>query len=230
MKDIEVKISKESRKVELSKSVIGNDAENLQGNLIFTFPTIFEGKEIENEFVDGEARLEYTIDGEDYYIPNLTKQDESYIVPIKSVLTKKGQVDMQLVITEGTDPDEIPIFKSNVFYVYVNRSINAEMEQPDEYPTWLDILNTKINQINAMLQDLQDKVDSGYFNGKDAKINGVNTLELIAGDNIILEQEDDKLKISAIGVSPLPDNRLVLSNGDTFMTSDNAYFIVKESE
>ena len=230
MKDIEIKVSKETRKVELSKSVIGNDAENLQGNLVFTFPTIFEGKEIENEFVDGQARLEYTINGEDYYIPNLTKQDESYIVPIKSVLTKKGQVDMQLVITEGTDPDEIPIFKSNVFWVYVNKSINAEIEQPDEYPAWIDIFNAKINEINATLQDLQDKVDSGYFNGKDALINGVNVLELIAGDNIILEQEDNQLKISAIGVTPYPDNHLETSDGNIFMTSDNAYFIVKESE
>ena len=230
MKDIEIKISKETRKVELSKHVIGNDAENLQGNLVFTFPTIFEGKEIENEFVDGQARLEYTIDGQDYFIPNLTKQDESYIVPIKSILTKEGQVYMQLVVTEGTDPDEIPIFKSNVFYVVVNHSINAEIEQPDEYPTWVEIFNAKINQINATLQDLQDKVDSGYFNGKDATINGVNILELIAGDNIILEQEGNQLKISAIGITPYPDNHLETSDGNIFMTSDNAYFIVKESE
>ena len=230
MRDIEVKISKESRQVELSKYVIGNDAENLQGNLVFTFPTIFEGKEIENEFVDGQARLEYTIDGEDYFIPNLTKQDESYIVPIRSVLTKKGKVDMQLVITEGTDQNEIPIFKSNVFFVTVNRSINAEIEEPSEYPSWVEIFETYINKIDATLQDLQEKVDSGYFNGKDALINGVNSLQLIAGDNIILEQNDNILKISAIGVTPYPDNHLETSDGNIFMTSDNAYFIVKESE
>ena len=232
MKDIEIKLSKETRKVKLSKSVIGNDGENLQGNLIFTFPIDYDPDKtgIQNEFVDGFARLEYTINGEDFYIPELTKQNESYIVPIKSILTKKGQIDMQLVITEGTDPDEVPIFKSNVFYVIVNRSINAEIEQPDEYPTWLDIFNAKINQINATLQDLQEKVDSGYFNGKDATINGVNTLELIAGSNIILEQDGNQLTISAIGITPYPDNHLETSDGNVFMTSDNAYFIVKESE
>ena len=162
MKDIEIKISKETRKVELSKYVIGNDAENLQGNLVFTFPTIFEGKEIENEFVDGQARLEYTIDGQDYFIPNLTKQDESYIVPIKSILTKEGQVYMQLVVTEGTDPDEIPIFKSNVFYVVVNHSINAEIEQPDEYETWVEIFDTYLNAIDNINIEMEKIEDTTY--------------------------------------------------------------------
>jgi hypothetical protein len=214
MRDIEIKISKESRKTWFSKCVIGNDSENLQGNLKFTFPNDYDPdkKGIENEFVDGQARLEYSIDGEKYYIPNLTKQDESYIVPIKSILTKEGQIYMQLVITEGTDPEEIPIFKSNVFFMTVNESINAEIEQPDEYQTWVEIFETYINKIEDTLNDLEDKVESGYFNGKDATINGVNTLELIAGDNIIIEQIGNQLKISAIGVSPLPDNRLVLSN------------------
>lgn len=162
MKDIEIKISKETRQVALSKYVIGNDAENLQGNLVFTFPTEFEGKEIENEFVDGQARLEYRINGEDYYIPNLTKQDESYIIPIKSVLTKEGQVYMQLVITEGTDPDEIPIFKSNVFFVNVNESINAEIEQPDEYETWVEIFDTYLNKIDNINIEMEKIEDTTY--------------------------------------------------------------------
>lgn len=147
MKDIEIKLSKETRKAKLSKYVIGNDAENLQGNIIFTFPTQFEDEKIENEFVDGQARLEYEIGGEKFYIPNLQKENESYIVPIKSILTKEGQVYMQLVITQGTDPDEIPIYKSNVFYVVVNHSINAEIEQPDEYETWVEIFETYLTAI-----------------------------------------------------------------------------------
>ena len=34
MKDIEIKISRETRMVDLSKTTIGNDGENLQGNLV----------------------------------------------------------------------------------------------------------------------------------------------------------------------------------------------------
>ena len=162
MKDIEIKISKESRKVGLSKYVIGNDAENLQGNLVFTFPNEIDGQEIENEFVDGQARLEYIINGESAYIPNLEKKDESYIVPIKSILTKEGQIYMQLVITEGIDPDEIPIFKSNVFYVVVNHSINAEIEQPDEYETWVEIFETYINQIENLNIEIEKVENTTY--------------------------------------------------------------------
>jgi len=162
MKDIEIKLSKETRKAKLSKYVIGNDAENLQGNIIFTFPTQFENEVIENEFVDGQARLEYEIGGEKFYIPNLQKENESYIVPIKSILTKEGQVYMQLVITQGTDPDEIPIYKSNVFYVVVNHSINAEIEQPDEYETWVEIFDTYLNAIDNINIEMEKIEDTTY--------------------------------------------------------------------
>lgn len=37
------------------------------------------------------------------------------------------------------------------------------------------------------------------INGKDAKINGVNTINMVAGENITLDQQDNTLTISAIG-------------------------------
>lgn len=140
MKDIEIKISKETRQVELSKYVIGNDAENLQGNLVFTFT---------DEFVKGQARLEYRTNEKEAFLP-LIQEEESYIMPIKSVITKQGQIFMQLVITEGIEEEEIPIFKSNVFYVVVNESINAYIEETDEYQTWIEIANIKLNQVDNL--------------------------------------------------------------------------------
>ncbi|MBQ4030156.1 MAG: hypothetical protein II625_00250 [Bacilli bacterium] len=95
----------------------------------------------------------------------LTKVDNTYELPIKSLITKVGKLDLQLVITEGTNENEIPIFKSNVFFVIVNPSINAEIEEEEDYPQWIDIANTKLNEIDETLDDLQDKVDSGYFKG-----------------------------------------------------------------
>lgn len=140
MKDIEIRISRETRQVDLSKYVIGNDAENLQGNLVFTFT---------DEFVIGQARLEYRISEMEAYFP-LIQEEESYIMPIKNVITKQGQIFMQLVITEGIDEEDIPIFKSNVFYVVVNESINAELEDTNEYITLIDVINTKLNQIDNL--------------------------------------------------------------------------------
>lgn len=141
MKDIEIKIKKETRMVEINKYILGNDGENLQGNFVFTF----------DEFVDGQARLEYQLQGEKYFIV-LNKKDYTYQTPILSVLTKRGQIDMQLVITEGTNENETPIFKSNIFYLTCNASINAEIEQPDGYELWID-------NANALLNRFQETID-----------------------------------------------------------------------
>lgn len=152
MKNIEIKIFKETRMVELNKFIIGNDGENLQGNLVFAF----------DEFVDGQARLEYVIDGKKNYIV-LEKVDETYQTPVLSVITKKGQIDMQVVVTQGTE--DIAIFKSNLFYLTCNASINAEMEQPEEYTQWIEVANAKLNEI--------DNIDI-----KSVKENGVATITI----------------------------------------------------
>lgn len=151
MKDIEIKIKKETRMVEINKYILGNDGENLQGNFVFTF----------DEFVDGQARLEYQLQGEKYFIV-LNKKDYTYQTPILSVLTKRGQIDMQLVITEGTNENEIPIFKSNIFYLTCNASINAEIEQPDGYELWID-------NANALLNRFQETIDAIETDGTGEK-------------------------------------------------------------
>lgn len=169
MKDIKIKISKETRKVDLSKYVIGNDAENLQGNLVFEF--------IDN-FIVGQARLEYQTNDIKAYMP-LTQEEETYKTPIKSVITKQGQIYMQLVITEGIEEEDIPIFKSNVFYVVVNESLNAEIEEPDEYQTWIEIANTKLNQIDNLNIEVEkvDNISTLTITKKDGTTNSVEILD-----------------------------------------------------
>lgn len=136
-------ISRSDRQVYLDYgNKIGNDRENLQTNLVFKF---------KDEFVDGTARLEYVINGEKFYAL-LTKTDEAYELPVKSsMLQEEGRILMQLVITEGTDSEEIPVFKSNVFYLIVDESINAEIEASDLYPEWIDVANTKLNEIDEAI-------------------------------------------------------------------------------
>lgn len=145
--DVVIKIQKSTRLVDLSTYSLGNENENLQGNLIFEF---------RDEFVDGTARLEFS-DGTTKEFVMANKENNSYIVPIKSELTKrKGNILMQLVITEGTDENEIPIFKSNVFTLNIEQSINADSEAPDEYESWLDIANTKLNSIDEAIQEVNN--------------------------------------------------------------------------
>ena len=141
LKNIEIKVNRNTSMVYLENTILGNDGENSQGDIIFSFV---------NDFVDGQARLEYEIKGEKRYL-FLTKEEETYKTPIKSVLTKSGAINMQLVVTEGVSEDEIPIFKSNVFYVVCNNSLNAEIEEPEEYPSWIEIANTKLNSIDEAI-------------------------------------------------------------------------------
>lgn len=216
-KDKLITINSKTSEVFFDNGVLGIDGENLQGNLIFKF---------NDEFVNGTARVEIEINGTKSYAM-LTKEEETYTLPIKSFLTKVGNVDLQLVITEGTNIEEIPIFKSKIFYLRVYKAINAEIEQPEEYDQWIDIANAKLNELDVAIDEANtldiesEKVDTTTTititkkdgtteeveildgekgaNGKDAKINGVNTLTLEAGDNITLEQEGSTLTINSTG-------------------------------
>ena len=174
MKDIEIKISRETREVYFKRYVIGNDNENLQGNLVFTFT---------DEFVKGQARLEYRTSEKEAYLP-LIQQEETYVMPIKSVITKQGQIYMQLVITEGIDEEDIPIFKSNVFYVVVNESINAYIEETDEYKTIIEVANTKLNQIDNLNIEVEkvNNISTLTITKKDGTTNSVEILDGEKGD------------------------------------------------
>ena len=146
MKNINIKVDRQTSMVYLNTNIIGNDGENLQGDIIFSF---------ENGFVNGQARFEYEIDNVMYYTI-LDKQNNTYKTPIKSVLTKAGSTNMQLVVTEGVNEDEIPVFKSNVFYLFCNDSLNAEIEEPEEYPSWLDKANVKLNEIDTAIEKTEN--------------------------------------------------------------------------
>ena len=154
MKDIIIKINTKTRMVSLSKSLIGNDGENLQSNFVFEF---------DGDFVNGQARLEYIINNETKYI-FLDRNGETYTTPVKSFLTKEGTIAMQLVILEGTDEKNVPIFKSNMFYVYCNHSINAEVEEPEISTDWFEMANTKLTQadnlnVSASKSETTTKID-----------------------------------------------------------------------
>ena len=214
----EILLSKETREIlngDLFK--LGVDGENLQENLVFKF---------NDEFVDGTARVEITMqDGTKSYIMT-TKQNKTYILPIKSVITKTGLNKMQLVITQGTNDEEIPIFKSKEFSFIIYDSINAEIEPEPTYDEWIDVANAKLNELDNIDIDVEkvnhtatititkkdgtEEVVNIYdgeqgvpgqngTNGKDAKINGVNTLTITAGANITLNQEGNNLEISSTG-------------------------------
>ena len=161
MKDILITINRETRMVNLNKSTIGNDGESLQAKLVFSF---------EDEFVDGQARLEYTIGGNSYYAM-VKKVGETYELPVLPMLTKVGQIDMQLVITSGTE-EEPSVFKSKMFYLYCNKSINTLIEEVPEYPAWIEVANAKL--------DTLDKIGATV-----EKVDNVTTLRITKSDGSV---------------------------------------------
>ena len=173
MDKIYIKVDKKTGMVYLDNTVIGRDNENLQQELIFSF---------ENGFVSGSPRLEYKIANNKYHIP-MEIDGENYKIPVKNILTKEGRVEMQLVIVEQAQNEEIPIFKSNVFYMYCNKSINAQEEAPDDYEYWLDVLEEKIVEIDEALAEVDNlDIDAN-------KVDTTTTIEITKKDGTTKEVE-----------------------------------------
>lgn len=182
MNEFIVKVEKSTRMVDLPKNVIGNDMENLQEKLIFKFT---------DEFINGQARLEYKIGSTKNYIV-LSKENDTYTVPLKNVLTKEGKIEMQLVITENEVDEEIPVFKSNVFYLYCNKSINAVDEAPSSYELWIEQANAKLNLMDEALTEVDNlninvnKIDTTTtveITKKDGTAKSVNILDGEKGED-----------------------------------------------
>lgn len=152
-KDINIKVLSNSMIILNDKTVLGISGENLQGKIIFNF----------EEFVDGVAWLEIEKEnGEKGYI-QMTKENETYTLEIKSsLLSSSGYLYMQLRITQDENVNGIAVFKSKKFYVEVLNAINATATIEDEYPNIVDIVNTKQDKLVAGENiTIKDNVISG---------------------------------------------------------------------
>ena len=129
MRNINILIN-DDHTVNFDNDYAGLNKENLQGNIVFSF----------KNFVDGQARAEIVIDNQDGYIL-LDKVDNTYVLPIKSSLLTGSDILMQLVIDEPQVGDEYPVWKSEAFLLKVGYSINSTNEIPEDYPSWIEILD-----------------------------------------------------------------------------------------
>lgn len=161
MKDINIKINRKTRLVCPETDKLGNELENLQERLVFSF---------EDEFVDGQAELIYS---DENYVAYPVKIEETYVLPIKEImLTKYGKVYMQLKITEGTDENKPPKFRSNVFPMYCGESLIEEVPEPEQYPSWLDKANAKLNQLDEAIDKCVEEGEYAKEQGDYAKEQG----------------------------------------------------------
>jgi hypothetical protein len=168
-KDINIKVLSNSMII-LDKTVLGITGENLQGKIIFNF----------EEFVDGVAWLEIEKEtGEKGYI-QMTKENETYTLQIKSsLLSSSGYLYMQLRITQDENVNGIAVFKSKKFYVEVLNAINATATIEDDYPNIIDIVNTKQDKLiagenitikdNVISANIEGTVNKTYVDEQDTK-------------------------------------------------------------
>lgn len=149
MNDLIIKVSKINKTILPDRTTLGNDGENLQSRLVFKFI---------DSFVDGIARLEYSIEDEKNYII-MNKENNTYSIPIKNIITKEGNVLFQLVITEPETSEGIPLYKSDVFNLYCKESINAVDEAPEGYELWIEIANQKLMEMEEKIIEVDKAIE-----------------------------------------------------------------------
>lgn len=145
-KDVIIRINTETSEVISSSAVAGVKSENLQGNLII----------IPEPFIDGTGR--FFID--EHGSIEMTKQQDCYVIPILSSLLANGDFDYCFKITEPQSEQGIPVFVSEISSLKVPDTIESNEEIPEQYPTWIEIYDSKIAEINALEDTLEQAEQS----------------------------------------------------------------------
>lgn len=161
MKDIFINIKNKTRQVAISNEVLGIVGENCQGNFVVDFA---------GDFIDGVGWLETQCgDTKGYIVLEKDSTNKTYSVPIKScLLTKAGEMEFQIRITQNKVADEVPIFKSDIFKLLVLDSINAVEEIPDKYPDWLEVATAEIEELSSKVDTLDEDLQSEISNRQTA--------------------------------------------------------------
>lgn len=131
-------ISTDKRKIERrDRRTLGMSGENLQEVLLF----------ILDKQIEGAGIVEVELPDETKGMIEVEHTEEGYKLPVKSsLLSQTGFVKFQLRILH----DDVEIFKSEILPLEVKESINATATIPEQYPTWIDILqNLKKDLENA---------------------------------------------------------------------------------
>ena len=126
---------------------LGMNGENLQEVLLFCLDEKIEGNGIvEVELPNGEKGM-----------IEVESTEEGYELPIKSsLMAQTGFVKFQLRILH----DNVEIFKSEIIALEVKDSINATASIPEEYPSWVDVLEN-------LKQDLEKSESERVSNEKE---------------------------------------------------------------
>ena len=151
MNDIIIKVDTETGRAVSNTELLGIKGQNLQNKLIFKM----------SEKIKGIAWCEVRQDNTLSYIA-LKENNTGYEANILSSLLTTSSVDVNLRITETENSSGVPVFVSSIVSFVVLDSINASEQMPEEYPSWLDIANAKMQEIeNVNIES--ERIDTGVL-------------------------------------------------------------------
>ena len=162
----EIIVKNESRDVFPEREILGISGENKFETLQFNLDKFIDGEallRVERKETSGTAKYEIAVE----------KGDNCYTLEVlSSLLAYKGTIKLQLVIMQ----ENLEVFKSKYFNMKVLEAIEGTQEIPEQYPTWQQLanqkileMNNKIAEVTALEEDLEDNVESGYFKGQDGE-------------------------------------------------------------
>lgn len=125
MENVIITVNRNGKTVAVKPDKIAVCGENLQRKFIVEFS---------DGFVDGEARLDVLIcsTNKKGYIA-LTKETNTYTGDILSSITSHaGKVKMQVVVRQTAVNGAVPVYKSAIFEVGIEDSINATEALTDD--------------------------------------------------------------------------------------------------
>ena len=173
MNDIIIKIDTKTAVAYCENNRIGVQHANLQNKLIFEM----------SEKINGSAWLEYEINGTKNYA-EMEDTENGYQIDIKSCLLVSNNVIVDLKITESEDAEGIPIFISTIVELDVYDSINATTEEPEYYPDWKTVADSKIAEMNQLKEDVNEAITkTNNLNIDVSKSGKVATITLTKKDN-----------------------------------------------
>lgn len=200
MRDINIQVHK-NHTIDFENDYVGLNRENLQGTITFNFDEFVPGQAraeivinnedgyvvldqvnntytlpIKSSLLTGDSVLmQLVIDQEPIYNKTLdTEIDDKKIYYVKND-NSYSIVDDPVIEDIGNYYEaETPIWKSEIFYFKVGNSINAEIELPDDYPTWVEAINGLITTLENNISSLSDEIDNIDSTKQDKLVSGTN--------------------------------------------------------
>jgi hypothetical protein len=194
---VKISLNSATRKCVADSSFLGFEGENQANRLVFSFA---------DGFIEGTAVLNIKR-GKDIGFVAVEKMQQTYELPVKSsLLTQIGDVEFQFVLTKSDGT----IIKFDSFIMTVEDAIDTDVPLPEEYPSWVEMANTKLSEVDVALEntikatanaeqvanDLIFAKQNGDFDGKDGVdgANGVSptfqTIQVEGGARITITDVD----------------------------------------